>query len=495
MPQADLEISLARRGTEGYGIELRFTGPTGEADQRHSGAQPVRFDLASLRKLELRPAGYGECLAGQLLAEPALRGFFDQAVAAAQAQEAGLRIRLALGPGAEELHSLRWETLRLPGADAPLLTGRNVFFSRYLSSLDWRPVRLRPTAALRGLIAIADPANAAEFQLTPIDAAPSSWHLPDGGWAPSPRTRWSSAGRLRSTPSPASSRDGYDILYLVAHGQLVDEEPYLFLDSPEGEGKWVAGRELVTRIQELHERPRLVVLASCRSGGAGTLAGIGPRLAAAGVPAVLAMQGDVTVETAENFVRVFFEELRRNSPVDQAAAVARGSVRENDDWWMPVLFMRLRSGRIGYNPGFSAAGETLETWPALLRSIERGRCTPILGPGLHEWLLGSAARHRGPLGRQIRLRHGSQRPRESAAGGAILENHPGGVLPAGRAGDELAGEDHRGLRRLAGRRPNRPADGGVGEGGCCPATVRCADADLPQPGPAPGADLHHHQPR
>ena len=32
----------------------------------------------------------------------------------------------------------------------------------------------------------------------------------------------------------------------------------------------VAGQELVTRIQELEDRPRLVVLVSCQSAGAGS---------------------------------------------------------------------------------------------------------------------------------------------------------------------------------------------------------------------------------
>ena len=46
-------------------------------------------------------------------------------------------------------------------------------------------------------------------------------------------------------------------------------------------------------------------------------------------------------------------------------AVARGAVRDRPDWWMPVLFMRLKSGRIGYKPGFGEEREGLQKWPAL----------------------------------------------------------------------------------------------------------------------------------
>jgi hypothetical protein len=56
---------------------------------------------------------------------------------------------------------------------------------------------------------------------------------------------------------------------------------------------------------------------------------------------------------------------------------------------MPTLFMRLKSGRIWYVPGLSAEGKNFDRWPALLSSIESGRCTPILGFGLLEPLLGS----------------------------------------------------------------------------------------------------------
>jgi hypothetical protein len=56
---------------------------------------------------------------------------------------------------------------------------------------------------------------------------------------------------------------------------------------------------------------------------------------------------------------------------------------------MPALFMRLRSGKIWYVPGFSEERKGFEKWPALIRSIGRGQCTPILGPGLGEMVFGS----------------------------------------------------------------------------------------------------------
>ena len=73
---------------------------------------------------------------------------------------------------------------------------------------------------------------------------------------------------------------------------------------------------------------------------------MGPSLIEAGVPAVIAMQGDVTIKTAAAFMPVFFQELRRDGLIDRAMAVARGAVRDQPDWWVPVLYTSLKSGRI-----------------------------------------------------------------------------------------------------------------------------------------------------
>ncbi len=144
---------------------------------------------------------------------------------------------------------------------------------------------------------------------------------------------------------------------------------------------------------ELDQRPRLVVLASCQSAGSGTqgdaLTALGPRLVQAGIPAVLAMQGDISLQTLAEFMPVFFKEFQQEGLVDLATAVARSAVQGRPDSWMPALFMRLKSGRIWYVPGFGKEQGGFEKWRPVFRSIKNGRCTPIIGPGLYESLIGS----------------------------------------------------------------------------------------------------------
>ena len=357
----DLEIALTRRDAASfgdadaaYGIELRFNDPASEADQRTTGAAAVRFDRETLRGFSLDPAAYGAYLAEQLLAGQDVHTFFDRAVAAAERANAALRLRLDIKPNAAELHTLRWETLRLPGAVAPLLAGQNVTFARYLSSLDWRPVRLRPEAELRALVAVADPADVAKYRLAPVERD-KELAAARAGLGDIAITELATRGQVTLDAIAEKLRDGCDILYLVAHGRLIDGEPWLFLEDAAGNVARVPGRELVARIQGLADRPRLAVLVSCQSAGTGAaapagddpeLVALGPRLAEAGVPAVIAMQGNVTMTTAADFMAAFFRELRRDGLVDRAMAVARGTVRDRPDWWMPVLFSRLKSGRI-----------------------------------------------------------------------------------------------------------------------------------------------------
>ena len=271
----ELEISLFRSSGAGetarYGIELRFNDPASQVDHRQPGAAPVRFDLAELRARSLDPAAYGAYLLEQLLAEPAVRSGFDKAIAAAETANATLHIRLAISPSAAELHALRWETLRLSAASAPLLTGQNVTFSRYLSGLDWRPVRLRPEAELRALVAVADPADAAKYRLAPVDRD-AELTAARAGLGDTAITELATRGQVTLDAIATALRDGYDILYLVAHGRLIDGEPYLFLENEEGAVARVPGRELAARIHDLADRPRLAVLVSCQSAGTGAAA-------------------------------------------------------------------------------------------------------------------------------------------------------------------------------------------------------------------------------
>ncbi len=189
-----------------------------------------------------------------------------------------------------------------------------------------------------------------------------------------------------------------DILYLVCHGAINRDVPFVLLEHSDGTADPVDGRRLAEAVFSLAQRPTLAMLNSCQSAGEGgaestaddgVLAGLGPRLAGAGIAAVIAMQGNVSMKTAELFAKRFFIELRHDGMVDRAVAAARRLLREEDrpDWWVPTLFSRLRSGRTYFKAEFTEGAD--ETWEALTSTQISGRITPVLGPGMTDGILGS----------------------------------------------------------------------------------------------------------
>ena len=404
---ADLALSLRRKATTRYVADLVFSQPGSEVEVRPlvSTDVTVRFDRTRLLALTSDPVAYGRTLGQMLFAAPALATAFAACRAAAQSQERTLRLRLVIAPDASDLHTIRWEMLRDPQTDQPLALSEQVVFTRALGSADWQPVTLRAKGDLRALVVIAAPAGLEQYRLAPLDATVEQRVALDG-LGTLPTTVLATLGQAALPTIIRQLRDGYDILYLVAHGTLDEDEPWLYLDDGHGSVAVVSGTALVMGIADLPVRPRLVVLASCASAGDGSaaaLTALGPRLATAGIPAVLAMQGSLTLATNAIFAPAFFQELQRDGRIDRALAAARQTIAERPDWWAPALFTRLRSGRIWYEPGFDA--QDFAKWPALVGSITRGKCTPILGHGLLDHFIGStrevaqhlALKHHFPL--------------------------------------------------------------------------------------------------
>ncbi len=400
----DLELSLRGLGNAGYAVALSLSDPDSETDvriERGSSEQPIRFDVTQLRALAADPAAYGTALGAMLLSDPEILAQFTAARALARRgrRPIPIRFRLFIAPSAAELHELRWETLRMPDGE-PLLMGEEFFFSRYLTSSDVQPIRARPRGALRALIAIANPDGVEKFGLAPVDVPGELRRIRDGlsefDLVELTEPGAATVERIIDTLR-AAARTGqpFDLLYLVAHGSLVEGNTYLWLVKADNSFVRIDGASFCQRLRELSDRPRLVMLIACQSGGGattdqGALATIGPRLAEAGIPAVIAMQGNVSMRLIEQFVPAFCKALQRDGVIDAAMALARGAVRDLPDHWMPVLYSRLKSGRIWYVPGFASERDTFEKIEAIADYMADGLCTPIIGPQLAETRLGTS---------------------------------------------------------------------------------------------------------
>ena len=385
---ADLEIVFRKRDEQSYALSFRFNSPDDAAEKRSLIEPVIAIDVSA--PMGDDPQAYADWLSAAFFTPEVCAEFVKFRTAAAM-QSAILRVRLAIDPNAPELHAIRWETLHDPDQPADgrtqLFMGEQTVVSRFLNSgEDWRPIRLHPKGKLRALAVIANPDTSKGYGLEPIKVAEELAHAKDA-MSGVDVTALAPGGAVPLADLAARLREGFDILYLVCHGRLVDQQPYLYLN----EGPPDSGFDLVQAIRELDQRPRLVVLASCQSAGRGGvgLAGLGPRLAEAGVPAVIAMQGNIFMTTAAAFMKRFFKELLIDGQIDRAMSVARGEVRKAADYWMPVLFLRLRNGCIWYEPGFGGDGANeFDKWKSICSSVRAEHFIPILGPELGEDLFG-----------------------------------------------------------------------------------------------------------
>lgn len=402
---AQLEISLHYRLGDTYAVEMRYWPPNSLAEESALD-KPVelQFDAVKLRALSYDPAAYGRCLTDMLFPPDQKEVVQAFEKVRANVRDAELRVKLYLDRNSRALHELRWELLRDPDPekDAPLFTGQNLWCSRYLSSSDWRSVIPRSKGELRALVVIANPTNISDYNLASIDSEAELSRV---------KTALGNTIHVEVLAGPhkatlknmiARLRDGFDILYLVCHGVLM-KGAWLWLEDDEsGKAARVSGYDFATHVRELSQRPCLAVLASCQSAGhgggeartvddEGVLASLGPGLAEAGVAAVVAMNGSVTIKTVETFMPVFFSELLKDGYIDRAMAIARGTVRNRPDYWMPVLFSRLSSGCMWYESGFRSETneKDFKKWKGLISAIQNQKCTPILGPGLLDPLVGS----------------------------------------------------------------------------------------------------------
>ena len=364
----DLELTIHRQDQK-YAVDFRFSDPNSQADVG-AGARTemfASFDPGKLQGYLIKGdmKGYGEELTRQFFSDNNLVTEFSGFRRAIEREEDRLRVRLNIRPSAQALYRFRWETLRDPGSGVKLATDQRIYFSRYLLSKSARRVPARPKGQLKVLVLVASPEGLKDYD-PPLAEVKKT---------PEVEAIRSSLGDATIEVLEKATLDGltealgsneYDVLYVVAHGVFKgkdESEGYLLLEDEDGKEKRASATEFVNRMSELEHPPRLIVLASCQSGGSGTgdiLSSLGPRLAEVGIPAVLAMQDDLTMKTNARFMPRFFEELQKDGQIDRALNVARSQVQEEDDFWVPVLFMRLKDGRLWEVPAGQLASQGVE---------------------------------------------------------------------------------------------------------------------------------------
>jgi hypothetical protein len=276
-----------------------------------------------------------------------LRDLYRDSYAQSQAENRGLRLKLALAQ-APELADIPWEYLYSP----PMFLSVSQFtpIVRYLDLPRSRPP-LAVEPPLRVLAMISAPIDVAALDVDQerdkVERAVR--HLSEQGLV---QITWLEDATLRMLQRELQ-RGPYHVFHFVGHGvydSAVGESVLLFED--EGErGRPISGSQLGTILAD-HHSLRLAVLNACegaRTSRDDPFAGVAASLVQYELPAVIAMQFEITDVAAITFAEELYSALVNGLPIDAALAEARKAIYAdgNDiEWATPVLFMRAKDGRL-----------------------------------------------------------------------------------------------------------------------------------------------------
>jgi hypothetical protein len=290
----------------------------------------------------------------------------------AQRQEAGLRIRLRLAD-APDLNDLPWEFLLHPALGRFLALSAETPLVRYLDL----PERLRPLAVkppLEVLTVISSPTDCPQLDVE------AEWRKLQESLA---ELEERGLLILRRLESPTLThlqrwlrRQTCHILHFIGHGGFnpKTEDGLLLFTDENARGREVTGQTLGTLLHD-HRPLRLAVLNACegaRTSRTDPFAGVAQSLVQQGIPAVVAMQFEISDKAAITFAHELYAAVVDGYPVDAALAEARKALffaGHELEWGTPVLYMRSPDGRIfdiepAAAPAAAAKPEPIESRPA-----------------------------------------------------------------------------------------------------------------------------------
>jgi hypothetical protein len=382
----NFELSVDALNEEAFEVGIR--GPSGEV---HAGLRLpfTREELAdhvsrlesaielsrTTRENESREAAspfrwgeveaFGGALFNSLLTGPVQQAY-RTSLAIARAQGMGLRIQLRFQ--SPRIAALPWEFMFDQQDDSFVCLNPDTPIVRY-PELDQAPRPVLIDLPLRILGMIAAPRD-----LAPLDVAGECRRiergiadLKDGKLV---ELEWVKGGSYRDLQS-ALLEGQWHVFHYIGHGDFESDGQegigVLALEAPVEEKAPVDPcssstnrppmRKLRADIlgQQLRGHPslRLVVLNSClgaRASDADAFSSVAATLVRRGVPAVVAMQYEISDEAALAFAQAFYDSLASGRPVDRAVADARFDLRaareDSLEWGTPVLLMRSPDGTL-----------------------------------------------------------------------------------------------------------------------------------------------------
>jgi serine/threonine protein kinase len=277
-----------------------------------------------------------------------LRDTLQRSLSLTRAQRVGLRLRLRLAD-TPELAGLPWEFLYDPRHNRFLAQSRHSPLVRYLDLPD-PPRPLSVEGPLRVMVMISSPSDYPELDVE------QEWSLLTGALAEQLAERRVIIERLPASMSALRGRlrrEDFHVFHFVGHGFYRGDwgNGVLVMEDRNRRSHEVTGEELGSLLSE-YDQTRLAVLNACegaRSDASDLFAGMAQSLIQQGLPAVVAMQFEITDAAAIIFAREFYGAIADGYPLEAALAEARGAIRDEGnptEWGTPVLYSRAPDGRL-----------------------------------------------------------------------------------------------------------------------------------------------------
>lgn len=361
MNYMNFDIKIEGSAPKGYHAQL-VNSPVGEAQGdfaaplqdielenlvlRVAGSRTVRRGLDSPEVDAAKKVGqklYSAVFTDEL--RTALMRSTDRALQGGQ----GLRVRLHLGD-APDLADLPWEYLFDTSSNRFLSLSVETPLVRYLDLAD----PIYPIAVTPPLHVLAMISSPTDYPQLDVEKEWANLHnalgdLEQRGAVKLDRLETASLVALRRR----LSQDTFHIFHFIGHGGFDERagDGVLVFEDENKRGRQVSGENLSTLLHD-HRTLRLVVLNACEGGRASRtdpFAGSAQRLIQQDMPAVIAMQFEISDEAAISFAHDFYGALSDGYPVDAALSEARKTIYAMGnalEWGTPVLYMRAPDGKI-----------------------------------------------------------------------------------------------------------------------------------------------------
>lgn len=277
---------------------------------------------------------------------------FRSSLAIARHENKGLRIRLRLS-GAPKLIDIPWELLFDADNNNYIGLSVNTPIIRKLD-LATQPEIRQAQGVLQVLVMISSPSNYPQLNVE------REWERINTA-----TERLQKAGRLvltRVEPSLAAlqrqlRQEDYHVFHYIGHGGFdrTNNDGVLVMEDRNQKGHLVSGQYLGTILYD-ETTIQLVLLNSCSGGRTSVtdpFAGVGQSLLQKGIPAIIAMQFEITDNAAITFSHEFYAALVDGYPIDAAVAEARKMIYAEAnqlEWATPVLYTSIDSNSLLHEP-------------------------------------------------------------------------------------------------------------------------------------------------